>query len=233
MTRTEIDIRKTQVGSGVISLVAHQKHEIIGEVKGRIHDDAEYESDYCMELGGQAKLEPKPPFRFLNHSCEPNCALVTWKKRRKKGRKYARLWLQAIRHVQPGEELTIDYAWPAEASIFGARHSCRCCGIRHHQRRMRRVRSGSGELTMQAARYRTPSTQLLPAIAVLAATSLAKRLADARRRCLPCRVGLTPDGSKVIAVTSTGVVKVLAAQTGRPELTLSGQARVGTEIWKY
>jgi hypothetical protein len=124
----DIEIRNTQVGSGVITRLPHDKHEIIGEVKGQIHDDAEYESDYCMHLGKTAKLEPKPPFRFLNHSCDPNCCLVLWKKRRKKGHKYPRLWLQTLRRIRAGEELTIDYAWPAEVAIPCQCGSRRCRG---------------------------------------------------------------------------------------------------------
>ncbi|RLS76374.1 MAG: hypothetical protein DWI03_09305, partial [Planctomycetota bacterium] len=32
-----------------------------------------------------------------------------------------RLWLQTIRPVEPGEEILIDYSWPADAAI-----PCRC-----------------------------------------------------------------------------------------------------------
>jgi hypothetical protein len=60
---------------------------------------------------------------------------------------------------------------------------------------------------------------------------LYKRLSDANRRCLPVRVGLTPDGSKVIGVTSMGVVRVFDAETGKPELTLSGQSRLGSDLF--
>ena len=60
---------------------------------------------------------------------------------------------------------------------------------------------------------------------------LNKRLADANRRCLPVSVGLTPDGKKVIGVTSTGVVRVFDAETGKPELVLSGQSRFGSDVF--
>jgi len=29
-----------------------------------------------MELGSCSALEPDPPFRYVNHSCRPNCELV-------------------------------------------------------------------------------------------------------------------------------------------------------------
>ena len=38
--------------------------------------------------------------RFINHSCEPNCESVTRGKR---------IWIYALRDIQPGEELTYDY----------------------------------------------------------------------------------------------------------------------------
>lgn len=120
----KVTVAETSMGFGVLANCSFEEGEVIGEIKGKVHDDPDYESDYCMDLGGDAKLEPKSPFRFLNHSCEPNCELVLWKwRRRKKGKrpKYQRLWLQALRPVGGGEELTIDYAWPASAAI-----ACRC-----------------------------------------------------------------------------------------------------------
>ncbi len=54
---------------------------------------------------------------------------------------------------------------------------------------------------------------------------LEQMLADATRRCLPVRVGLTPDGKKVIGVTHTGNVRVFDAETGRPELILNAEGR--------
>jgi uncharacterized protein len=38
--------------------------------------------------------------RFLNHSCEPNCDVVV---------DGGRLWIETIRDVAPGEELTYEY----------------------------------------------------------------------------------------------------------------------------
>ena len=40
--------------------------------------------------------------RFINHSCEPNCDAVV---------EDARIWIDTIRDVQPGEELAYDYAF--------------------------------------------------------------------------------------------------------------------------
>jgi SET domain-containing protein len=37
---------------------------------------------------------------FLNHSCDPNCET---------DESHGRVWIQAIRDIAPGEELTYDY----------------------------------------------------------------------------------------------------------------------------
>lgn len=51
-------------------------------------------------------------------------------------------------------------------------------------------------------------------------------VAEANKKYLPIRLRLTPDGSQVIAVTSTGVVRVFDAQTGKPELLLSSHVKM-------
>jgi len=81
--------------------------------------------------------------------------------------------------------------------------------------------SGIPEYNEDSAKGRDPND---------VATEMYKHLDDANRRCLPVRVGLTADGSKVTAVTSTGVVRVFDARTGKPELSLSSTGRVGSEI---
>lgn len=43
--------------------------------------------------------------RFINHSCEPNCEIVIERKR---------IFIEARQDIQPGEELTYDYALERE-----------------------------------------------------------------------------------------------------------------------
>lgn len=40
--------------------------------------------------------------RFINHSCDPNCDAVIDE---------GRIWIEAIRDIEPGEELAYDYAY--------------------------------------------------------------------------------------------------------------------------
>lgn len=114
--KKRVKVKKTLVGRGVFARRGFSANDVIGEITGEIMD-TDFESDYCMDLDGKAVLEPGWPFRFLNHSCEPNCQLLLWKHQKNRGQKTRRLWLKAARDLVAGEELTIDYAWPAEAAV--------------------------------------------------------------------------------------------------------------------
>ncbi len=58
--------------------------------------------------------------RFINHSCDPNCdALI----------EDARIWIETIRGVEPGEELAYDYAYVLEerhAPAAKRKYPCNC-----------------------------------------------------------------------------------------------------------
>lgn len=113
-----VRVGPSRCGLGVYSTRAFDAHELIGPIRGVVHDDPQYESDYCMELGEHSALEPEPPFRFINHSCQPNCELF---QREAESTDVGQLWLETLCAIEPGEQLTIDYAWPARAAI-----PCRC-----------------------------------------------------------------------------------------------------------
>ena len=62
--------------------------------------------------------------RFLNHSCEPNCDAVIDEKR---------IFIEAIREIEPGEELTYDYAYVLDERHTPAakrRYPCTCGAAR-------------------------------------------------------------------------------------------------------
>ena len=110
-----VRVGRTPLGRGVFARRRFRPQHVIGVVRGQVIDDPDYSSDYCIELNEGRGLEPAAPFRFLNHSCEPNCELFSWET--DEAAPPDRLWLQALRSIEPGEELTIDYAWPAGAAI--------------------------------------------------------------------------------------------------------------------
>ena len=95
--------------------------DFVGPIEGEVVDDPEYGSDYGIELG-DGTLEPAAPFRFLNHSCQPNCELIICDEDDDDpvlGR--LSVWLGVLGEIAADEPLTIDYAWPADAAI-----PCQC-----------------------------------------------------------------------------------------------------------
>ncbi|MEP6492720.1 MAG: SET domain-containing protein-lysine N-methyltransferase [bacterium] len=58
--------------------------------------------------------------RFINHSCDPNCDAVI---------ENGHIWIDAIRDIEPGEELAYDYAYVLEERHTPAakrRYPCHC-----------------------------------------------------------------------------------------------------------
>ena len=117
----KIRIEDTPIGKGVFAERQLGEDVVLGEIFGEILDEHPEDSSYCMELESGRLLEPEPPLRFVNHSCEPNCELFYWVDEESDEPVEDRLWLQTLRTIQPGEQLTIDYCWPADAAI-----RCRC-----------------------------------------------------------------------------------------------------------
>ena len=104
-------------GLGVFSLRSFSAQEVVGPIEGDIFDGDEYESDYCMALGENSALEPNAPFRFLNHSCQPNCSFLEYEIEYDDGTEGSELWLAVEADIEPGEQMTIDYGWPAESAV--------------------------------------------------------------------------------------------------------------------
>jgi hypothetical protein len=114
-------------GLGVFARRVIVVDEIIGEVTGTIIHEEGYGSEYCIDLDPSRVLEPDEPFRYVNHSCDPNCEIFSWDET--DGDVTSdRVWLTALRVIQPGEELTIDYAWEADAAIPCGCGSANCRG---------------------------------------------------------------------------------------------------------
>jgi hypothetical protein len=118
----QVRIGRTRVGKGIFAQRWYRPQEIVGEIEGAIIGDEHYGSDYCINIGDSGCLEPDPPFRYVNHSCEPNCEFDWYDMAEATGTlRRRRVFLFALRVIRPHEELTIDYNWPAAAAI-----PCRC-----------------------------------------------------------------------------------------------------------
>ena len=58
--------------------------------------------------------------RFINHACDPNCEAVI---------EDGRIFIEALRHIRPGQELTYDYHLERPGhwrKSYPQRYACRC-----------------------------------------------------------------------------------------------------------
>lgn len=119
-------VASTRIGRGVFAHDTLETNNVIGKVEGQLVDDPEFESAYGIDMGGDLTLVPHFPFRYLNHSCNPNAELVDVD-----GYQHGSdsLVVVAVRQVAADEEITIDYGWPIEAAEPCHCQSPGCRGI--------------------------------------------------------------------------------------------------------
>jgi hypothetical protein len=135
MKQAQVEVRNSPVhGSGVFALRKIRKGSIIIEYLGdrvtheevdeRYADKLETDSHtFLFTVNSKIVIDAGSngnDARFINHSCDPNCESTIKKKR---------VFIEAIRTIQPGEELNYDYAIGRDADdaanvdeIF----ACRC-----------------------------------------------------------------------------------------------------------
>jgi len=106
--RKDVRVGRSNVGKGVFSGRWFRPDQIVGEILGQVIYDEHYGSDYCMYIGDGRCLEPEAPFRYINHSCEPNCEF-DWYDLHTEGESSVkrRVFLFALQVIRPGDELTI------------------------------------------------------------------------------------------------------------------------------
>ncbi len=101
----KIQVTESKIhGRGLVAVVNIQKSEFVGHIKGetkfKINKSIQDTFAHPDWVGFKKNYwtDPLPPFKYINHSCEPNCGI--------KGRKT----VCALRNINSGEELTIDYS---------------------------------------------------------------------------------------------------------------------------
>jgi SET domain-containing protein len=117
--------RSTIHGNGVFAIAPIRKGEHIVEYKGRLitHDqaDEQYHGDvasghtFLFTLNDQWILDANVKgnvARWINTSCEPNAvAFVHAEKKKNPDPKNDRVIIEALRTIQPGEEIFYDYGF--------------------------------------------------------------------------------------------------------------------------
>jgi|APLak6261679142_1056127.scaffolds.fasta_scaffold00016_20 hypothetical protein len=111
-------IRSKVEGYGLITTRRRKRGSVITNVEGVLWYAKEKRDDtYSLILEPGIFFDMVDQTRWVNHSCEPNVVVeagVT-----KRGNGWAQL--QALRDLEPGEELFYDYALPPELKM-----KCRC-----------------------------------------------------------------------------------------------------------
>ncbi len=130
-----IVVRRSRVhGRGVFAARRIRPGTRIVEYVGKRLDEAAVDARY----GGPAAEDPHTMLfrtgpdtfidasvggnaaRFINHSCRPNCEAL---------QEGDRIFIHAIRNIQPGLELTYDYSLefePGDSAARARRFACRC-----------------------------------------------------------------------------------------------------------
>lgn len=114
-----VRVGKVPYGKGVFAITQIAAGDLIGKVTGKVIRDAEYTSSYCIDLGDDlSSLEPRGPFRYLNHCCEPNAKLYLHETEYEDGTPGpTEVTVEALKEITEGEEVRIDYAWDMVGAI--------------------------------------------------------------------------------------------------------------------
>jgi hypothetical protein len=96
-------IKETETGKGIFALKDIPPQTILMHVKGEPLNFSSTKvlgekEAYTLQVGANHYILTKPPFCFLNHSCDPNCALDS------------DLFLYTLRSIRAGEEIRWDYS---------------------------------------------------------------------------------------------------------------------------
>jgi SET domain-containing protein len=100
-----LKVRRSRTGLGLFAEQVLPAGACVIEYTGRMLTDEEYarsRSKYLFTVGKKV-LDGTPRSnraRYINHSCVPNCAPTVHK---------GRVYIHALRDIQPGEELAYNY----------------------------------------------------------------------------------------------------------------------------
>lgn len=129
----ELEVRRSTIhGQGVFARrripAATRIIEYTGELISAEEADRRYDDDsighhtFLFALGNGLCIDARAAgnmARFINHSCEPSCEAVEIGDH---------VWIEAIREIAAGEELTYDYgyAWEPGDEARTSLYACRC-----------------------------------------------------------------------------------------------------------
>lgn len=102
-----VKVKRSSAGLGLFAAVPIKKRETIIEYVGKRitskEGDALENNSYIFTVNSKTDIDGSARWntaRYANHSCRPNCESVI---------RQARVFIVALKDIQPGEELTYDY----------------------------------------------------------------------------------------------------------------------------
>ena len=105
------------MGKGVFAVRGYPANAMIGEITGELAFHAPGD-EYTFDFDEELQLQPDEPFRYVNHSCNPNCEFEPFElPQTDEQPSRTGLFIFAVRDIQPDEPLSIDYNWPASSAI--------------------------------------------------------------------------------------------------------------------
>jgi SET domain-containing protein len=137
MRRRSFRIGRSFTGFGLFAMRPIKKREKIAEYKGPRVDAEEAVrlerrgNRYLYEINPRITIDGSPwsnIARYANHSCNPNAESYTYG---------SRVFIRALRNIQPEEEITYDYGNDYLKYVIG-RSSCKCARCRRRRARKQR-----------------------------------------------------------------------------------------------
>ena len=115
-------VKRSRAGLGLFAARPFKKNERIIEYFGRTITNAEAytsRSKYLFEVHSRKTIDGmtrRNTARYINHSCRPNCTPEI---------EHGRIFIDAKRNIQTGEELTYDYG-KEYVDVHIKPRGCRC-----------------------------------------------------------------------------------------------------------
>ena len=149
MPRRSFRVGRSRTGLGLFATRPIRKRARIAEYKGRLLTTKAAEkveargNRYLYEINSRWTIDGTPRSnlaRYGNHSCNPNAETTIVKRR---------VFIYALRAIEPGEEITYDYGVDYLKNVIG-RSNCKCG--RCMRRRAKRARERRALQKRRAAR---------------------------------------------------------------------------------
>jgi SET domain-containing protein len=107
-------MRRLMAGERIVEYTGERITKTESQIQCAAGNHYIFALDDAWDLDGD---RPDNPARFINHSCAPNCEAI---------QRDSRIWLEALREIRPGEELSFDYGYDLENY---REHPCHCGAV--------------------------------------------------------------------------------------------------------